>query len=142
MIYSTPSHLAVTQANVTFGLKNTDVPYTTRCYGFGNRYNDFFYGDVTYTCDVPTGPGATPGDAATFTFSKPDGVFNVNQTWTCLGSHPTKRSGTGIGAAKLDCSTTTYTNPNWTIGTGQTYSEITTTCNPAQLKITPKLLRM
>jgi hypothetical protein len=85
-IYSTPAHLAVNDATISFNLTNTAVPYTTHCSGTGLRYTDFFYGEIVYKCDAPAGPGVGPNAAANFTFSKPDGVFQVNQTWS-RGEH-------------------------------------------------------
>jgi hypothetical protein len=82
-IYSTPSHLAVIEGYIDFDLTNSDVPYTTHCSGAGYRYTDFFYGEFVYQCDAPKGDGVGPGASASFTFSKPDGLLNVTQTWNC-----------------------------------------------------------
>lgn len=78
-IYSTPSHLAVAQGTIDFNLTNTAVPYTTRCPATSGQITDFFYGDIVYQCDVPTGQRVGPESSTNFTFSRPDGVFDVNQ---------------------------------------------------------------
>lgn len=82
MTYSTPAHLAVAQGYISFNLTNTAVPYKTHCSAFSSRITDFFFGDIVYHCDAPTGKGVSEGASANFTFSKPDGVFDVNQTWS------------------------------------------------------------
>jgi len=133
VIYSTPAHLAVAQGQVSFNLVNSAVPYATHCSAFSVQPFDFFYGEVVYQCDaVPDVVGST-----NFTFSEPDGVFAVNSTWSC-GEGSETILGYGTGTAALDCSTNTYTNPNWTVG--DIYSTTTTTCQPAELQITPKLI--
>jgi hypothetical protein len=81
-IYSTPAHLAVAQGHIEFNLTNTAVPYETHCKADGlSRIPEFFYGDVVYQCDAPTGEGVGSKASANFTFAKADGTFNVNQTW-------------------------------------------------------------
>jgi hypothetical protein len=81
--YSTPAHLAVAEGQIEFNLTNTAIPYTTHCSGFSSRLSEFFYGEIVYQCDAPTGEGVNKDASAKFTFSKPDGAFNVNQTWSC-----------------------------------------------------------
>jgi hypothetical protein len=81
IIYSTPAHLAVSDATISFNLTNKALPYTTHCTATSLRYPDFFYGELVYKCDAPSGAGIGPAASANFTFSYPDGVFSVNQTW-------------------------------------------------------------
>jgi len=81
VIYSTPAHLAVADATIAFNLTNTAVPYTTHCTASSMREFNFFYGEIVYKCNPPTEAGISPGASANFTFSQPDGVFTVNQTW-------------------------------------------------------------
>lgn len=82
MIFSTPAHLAVADATVTFNLTNTAVPYTTQCTGGSMQAFDFFpsYDQIVYQCTTP--PGAPAGASANFTFVFLGGTFNVNQTWS------------------------------------------------------------
>jgi hypothetical protein len=76
--YSTPAHLATKYGKVSFDLANSAVSYTTHCNAYSMREFDFFYGEITYTCDpVPNEVGST-----NFTFST-SGAIAVNQTWTC-----------------------------------------------------------
>ena len=77
--YSTPAHLATKYGQVSFDVMNLAVPYTTRCSAYSMREFDFFYGEITYTCDsVPNVVGST-----NFTFSSfAGGALAVNQTWT------------------------------------------------------------
>lgn len=79
MVYSTPAHLAVADGHITFNLSNTAVPYITYCEAYGYHLTQYFYGEFTYNCDSLTGVEA--GAGSNFTFSRPDGVLNVNQTW-------------------------------------------------------------
>jgi hypothetical protein len=81
IIYSTPAHLAVADATISFNLTNKVLPYTTHCTATSLRYPDFFYGEIVYQCATPTGAGVGPVASANFTFSEPGGVFTVNQTW-------------------------------------------------------------
>jgi hypothetical protein len=79
--YSTPAHRATTGGTISFNLTNKALPYTTHCTATGMRYPGFFYGEMVYQCDTPTGAGVGPVASANFTFSYPGGVFSVNQTW-------------------------------------------------------------
>jgi len=83
-IYSTPAHLAVAGGTISFNLTNSAVPYTAYCTAYGTQLTQFFFGNQVYECAAPTGPGVVNGSegfGANFTFSTPDGAFNVNQTW-------------------------------------------------------------
>jgi hypothetical protein len=80
-IYSTPSHLAVHDATVSFNLTNSAVSYTARCTASSGQLTDYFYGNIVYTCEIPAEAGA--GAGATFTFDRPSDVFGVNATWSC-----------------------------------------------------------
>ncbi|KAF2396455.1 hypothetical protein EJ06DRAFT_240766 [Trichodelitschia bisporula] len=134
MIYSTPAHLAVSEGYIDFDLENSAVPYTAHCSAYSSRGFGFFFGDQVYQCTVPAG-------SASFTFSQPDGVFNVNETWTQEHGHRSQDYlGTGSGSITLDCSTVVYTNPNWTIG--DIYSTTTETCQPGELTIKPTVVRV
>jgi hypothetical protein len=84
MTYSTPAHLAVAEGHISFNLNSTAVPYTTHCVASSSSWPGFFYGEIVYRCDVPTGQGVGPEASANFTFSRPESTFNVNQTWSCV----------------------------------------------------------
>jgi hypothetical protein len=49
--YSTASHLAVAEGQISFNLTNTAIPYTTHCIAFSSRVFEFF-GEIVYdSCD-------------------------------------------------------------------------------------------
>ena len=77
MVYSTPAHLATYGGYIQFNLTSTAVDYITRCSARGVHLQDFFYGEIVYTCEQDAGPSALTN----FTFSRPDNSFSVNQTW-------------------------------------------------------------
>ncbi|OCL10569.1 hypothetical protein AOQ84DRAFT_438252 [Glonium stellatum] len=139
IIYSTPAHLAVANGRIEFNLTNSAVPYITHCNAESEWLYDFFYGNIVYTCDAPTGEGIAEDASANFTFSKPAGTFEVNQTWSELRQgydHPAfMLFGTGSGNATMNCETSYWQNTNWTLG--QLYSITTENCKPANLTITP-----
>ena len=76
VVHSSPEHRAVAEGKISFKLTNTAVEGTALCSGDSSHFANFFYGEKTYYCQVPLGAGPS-----SFTFSKPDGVFMVNQTW-------------------------------------------------------------
>jgi hypothetical protein len=81
MVYSTPAHLATYGGTIAFNVTNTEeagVHYVTKCSAYGVHLTGFFYGEIIYTCDQPAGAAGS----TTFTFSKPDNMFTMNQTWT------------------------------------------------------------
>jgi hypothetical protein len=147
IIYSTPAHLAVADGHIEFNLTNSAVPYTTHCSGSSEWLYDFFYGNIVYICDAPTGEGVAEGASANFTFSNPAGAFAVNQTWSEPSWGHYERDGhlsalnflgIGSGNATMNCKTDYWQNANWTIG--QLYSTTTVNCKPADLIITPTVV--
>lgn len=77
-IYTTPAHL-VASASVDFKVDNPALPETVHCYASSSAYSLYFYGDITYTCDMPAGSSTY----TYFTFSRITDGLTVNQTWTC-----------------------------------------------------------
>ncbi|KAF2661269.1 hypothetical protein K491DRAFT_753913 [Lophiostoma macrostomum CBS 122681] len=129
-VYSTPAHLATYGGYISFNLSNPSISYITPCSARGVHLQDFFYGEITYTCDKPADTTAGVDAAATFTFSRPDNTFTVNQTWDSDGAIEAAR---GSGKVDLNCETTVWQNPNWTMG--QLYSTTDVTCDTATLVI-------
>ncbi|KAF2737691.1 hypothetical protein EJ04DRAFT_561375 [Polyplosphaeria fusca] len=128
-VYSTPAHLATYGGDIAFNVTSSDsaVPGIARCSARGLHLNDFFYGELDYTCETVLSNVVT-----NFTFSTPNSMFTINQTWTEDGNSYLAQ---GNGAADLDCERTFWQNDNWTMG--QLYSTETVDCEPAKLVITP-----
>jgi len=86
IVYSTPAHLAVADGEINFNVSNTvsPIPYTISCHATGQQLWDFFYGNIVYPCTLPISAIAWdlgPRVETNFTFSRPDGMVYVNQTW-------------------------------------------------------------
>jgi len=79
-IYSTPAHLAVSDASIQFNLTNTAVSYTTECSAFLDADPAVFYGNQNFTCKVPA--GVDPAPSTNFTFAT-NGEFQIYSTWSC-----------------------------------------------------------
>lgn len=128
-IFSTPSH-QISQGYVNFTLENPAVDYRPVCSASSGQLSDFFYGTMTYQCDVPIN-----GDSASFTFSRPSGELKLEQTWQCAEEGGRFQAKGGV-TLELNCEDTgTQVNPDWEMG--QTYSTRTITCDlvtaPAQI---------
>ncbi|CAM1510818.1 Fc.00g083310.m01.CDS01 [Cosmosporella sp. VM-42] len=103
-----------------FTLENPVLDYKPICSASSNQLEDFFYGTQIFECDAPV-----DGDSATFTFSRPTGELQVNQTWQCLEQGGRFHAKGGV-TLDLDCEDTTWKNPEWE--EGQIYSQRTITC--------------
>lgn len=105
---------------VNFTLENPVLDYRPVCSASSSQLNDFFYGTQIFNCEVPG-----EHDTATFTFSRPSGELQVNQTWHCLeeGGRFTAKGGVTLD---LDCEESFYENPDWQ--PGQIYSQRLITC--------------
>ncbi|KAF3069336.1 hypothetical protein TsFJ059_007844 [Trichoderma semiorbis] len=122
--FTTPAHQN-SWGYVNFTLTNPAVDYIPVCSAASNQLSDFFYGTFVYECTVPSTAGK-----ATFTYSRPSGQLQINQTWSCAdeGSRFTAIGGVNLN---LTCDDTTWQNPNWTVG--QIYSTRTVTCGKVTL---------
>lgn len=119
-IFTTPAHQN-SQGFVNFTLENPAVDRRHICSSASSQLTDFYYGTQVYTCDTPV-----EGDIATYTFNRPTGELQVNQTWTCLseGGYITAQGGVTL---KLNCSDSTWKNPKWE--EGQIYSQRLVNCS-------------
>lgn len=77
LVYSTPTHMAVSESTVRFVVNNSVLDYTLACLGKASRYPDNFYGDIGYDCQV----GPNGEDTASFMFSRDGNHIMFNQTW-------------------------------------------------------------
>ncbi|KAM7186216.1 hypothetical protein V8F20_011486 [Naviculisporaceae sp. PSN 640] len=141
VVFTTPAH------QNSWGFVNFDVtnPAVTAanggngdsvavCSASSNRINDFFYGDLPYTCTSTPGDGRT----TTFEFDVASGQLNLNESWVCSDvdpQFPTTFSASGAVKLSLQCDTKSWTNPNWTLG--DIYSTRITTCLPVDLTLKP-----
>ncbi len=82
-IFTTPAH-QVSSGSVDFNLTNPAFPDKVSCTAYSTWLSDFFYGNVNYNCVVPEGSGTQ----TSFSFSRPSGELNINQTWTCDDEDP------------------------------------------------------
>ncbi|KAI1378430.1 hypothetical protein F4677DRAFT_443644 [Hypoxylon crocopeplum] len=131
--FTTPAHQN-SWGYVNFNLTNPALEYQAICSATSNQLSDFFYGTMPYTCKVPDGSTTT----ATFDFSRPSGVLNINQTWTCSDEdpqYPTTINAYGTANLTLACTDETWTNPNWTIG--HIYTDREVKCTPVTIPIKP-----
>ncbi|KAL8404769.1 hypothetical protein RB594_009588 [Gaeumannomyces avenae] len=116
-----------------FTLANPATGREAVCSATSSQLSDFFYGTVTYSCDVPDGEGRPP---PTFRFNG-YGLWRlqVNETWTC------SPGGTFIGATTRDlplkCNDTgVVRNPDWEPGQpGNFYSTRYLTCDPLDITL-------
>lgn len=82
-VFTTPAHQN-SWGYVDFNVTNPALEYQVACSGTSNQLSDFFYGTMIYTCTAPDGASAE----STFDFSRPSGVLDFNQTWTCSDADP------------------------------------------------------
>lgn len=87
-IFTTPAHQN-SWGYVDFNLTNPAVPdLLATCSARSDQLSDFFYGTFAYTCTL-NGELGEPGPApAKFTYSRPSGELEINQTWTCEDADP------------------------------------------------------
>ena len=111
---------------INFTLANPALDYTSGCQGISNQ-PELLYGNFSYNCTVPV-----PSDQATFTFSHPNNVLMINQTWACPseGSRFWAEGGAGLGSKCLEKE---WQNPNWQHG--QIYSTNIITCDHFNVKV-------
>lgn len=121
-LFTNPAH-QVSTGYVNFTLGNPALNYRAQCTAASTQLNDFFYGTWNYNCTNPEGNVKT--DLATFNFSSPSGVLNVNQTWECEDAMSLFIAQGGI-ELDLDCETEEWTNPDWQ--QGEFYSTKYITC--------------
>lgn len=79
-IFTTPAHQN-SYGTVAFNLTNPAVQETVSCSAYSSQLQDFFYGTQDFNCT--NAPGANKTTPTTFTYSRPSGQLDVNQTWTC-----------------------------------------------------------
>lgn len=113
VVFSTPAHQN-SWGYVNFTLENPAVDYTPVCAAASNQLSDFFYGTVVYDCTVEGAP-LPDVDAATFTFSRPSGELQINQTWACPDADAAFAAVGGIDL-DLNCRDTEWENPDWQQG--------------------------
>lgn len=136
-IFSTPSH-QISNGYVSFNLTNPALAYDASCQAISSQLQEFFYGNMIYTCTVPDGSTTE----TTFDFSRPSGRLDVNQTWTCSDQDPKYPStihAFGTANLTLDCTDKTQENPDWQMG--QIYSSRTVQCTKVTVPMPPYELR-
>ncbi|KAI0840328.1 hypothetical protein F5Y06DRAFT_262363 [Hypoxylon sp. FL0890] len=132
-IFTTPAHQN-SWGYVNFNLTNPALEYQAICSASSDQLSDFFYGTMQYKCTVPDGSTTE----TTFDFSRPSGVLDVNQTWTCSDTdpqYPTTIHAYGTANLTLSCTDETWINPNWTMG--QIYSDRDVKCTPVTIPLKP-----
>ncbi|KAF9737924.1 hypothetical protein PMIN06_009093 [Paraphaeosphaeria minitans] len=139
LLYSTPSHLAVSSATFSFAFSNP-AAYPAQCIGHSSgQTNDagFFAWPQIFTC---TNEGAAVGHV-TFAWDRyGGGVLSVKQTWECGGD---TYLGTATTDVRLRCRTTFWQNPNFTWpDPGWPYSAADTTCDVLDLSVEPRVERL
>lgn len=124
VVFSTPAHQN-SWGYVNFTLENPAVDYRPICSAASNQLSDFFYGTVIYDCQIPD---AEEGAEATFTFSRPSGVLQINQTWICDDEDdPAAFEAQGGIDLDLHCRDVEWENPDWQ--QGQIYYTRNIDCN-------------
>jgi hypothetical protein len=118
--FSSPSHQN-SWGYVNFTLEHAVLNYKSVCTAASSQMYDFFYGTVIYNCSVPV-----PDDAATFTFSRPNGELKINQTWACAEENSRFWAEGGV-TLDLNCREEFWQNPDWQ--SGEFYSTRDITCD-------------
>ncbi|KAI0182712.1 hypothetical protein EV127DRAFT_48244 [Xylaria flabelliformis] len=132
-LFTTPSH-QVSSGSVQFNLTNPAVSEKVTCSADSTWLTEFFYGNINYNCQAAEGSTTK----TSFSFNRPSGELNINQTWTCNDEDPRfpiKFRGYGTVNLTLDCKETNYQNPDW--HQGETYSDRSITCAPVTLPLKP-----
>lgn len=111
VVFSTPAHQN-SWGYVNFTLENPAVEYKPVCSAASNQLSDFFYGTVIYNCQV--GDDGEGGEA-TFTYSRPSGELQINQTWACTEEQALFEAQGGIDL-RLNCRDVEWENPDWQQG--------------------------
>ena len=83
-IFTNPAHQN-SWGYASFALANPALTYKGDCKASSNQLSDFFYGTVPYTCTFPEGTTA----AGEFRYSRPSGLLNITQKWTCSDTDST-----------------------------------------------------
>jgi hypothetical protein len=83
-IFTTPAHQN-SWGYASFNLTNPALTYKATCSASSNQLSDFFYGTVNYECTVPDPESPT---GTTFSFNRPSGQLDLNQTWVCSDQDP------------------------------------------------------
>lgn len=82
-IFTTPAHQN-SWGYANFTLANPALPSAAAvCSATSSRLDDFFYGDLWYTCAVPNGSAAGNSAGAAFAFNRASGRLDFDQTWSC-----------------------------------------------------------
>jgi hypothetical protein len=84
-IYSTPAHLAVSQAAVSFSVENNLVGAPIKCSATNGVAFSFFDGNQAYKCDTSKLPSAMAASMS-FTFSTSTSTFGITASWACNDS--------------------------------------------------------
>ncbi|KAI1503304.1 hypothetical protein F5X99DRAFT_110772 [Biscogniauxia marginata] len=132
-IFTTPAHQN-SWGYVNFNLTNPALEYKAQCSATSNQLSDFFYGTMPYKC---TGPEGSTTET-TFSFSRPSGQLDLNQTWVCSDAdpqYPTTFHAYGSVNLTLECTDVTTTNPDWEIG--QIYSNREVKCDLVNVPLKP-----
>ncbi|KAL5384222.1 hypothetical protein DPSP01_005367 [Paraphaeosphaeria sporulosa] len=139
LLYSTPSHLAVSSATFSFAFSNP-AAYSAKCVGYSSGQTSdagFFAWPQTFTC---TNEEAAEGNVTFVWHRYGDGGLGVNQTWECGGD---KYLGTATTDVGLQCQTTFRQNPNFTWpNPGGPYSTADTRCNTLDLRVEPSVRKL
>ncbi|KAI0020872.1 hypothetical protein F4780DRAFT_779096 [Xylariomycetidae sp. FL0641] len=137
-IFTTPAHQN-SWGYVNFDLRNPALAYDVACRASSSQLNDFFYGNVPYTCSSSSAAdNSSSTTETTFSYSRPSGQLNVNQTWVCSDRdplYPTTFHAYGTANLSLSCTDETTNNPDWEIG--QIYSDRQVDCKPVTLPLKP-----
>ncbi|ORY10075.1 hypothetical protein BCR34DRAFT_588897 [Clohesyomyces aquaticus] len=137
--YSTPAHLAVAWAQLTFNLTNNAAGYNAVCKGqvSGSNEGDFFSWPQVFQCEEDAG---ADGDAMFTYVAYPDHKVSVNETWVCGKHH---YLGYASASLNLNCKIDEWVNPNftWPNNGGLDYSHRTTTCDPVDVPMIPAIVK-
>ncbi|KAI0544325.1 hypothetical protein F4679DRAFT_565490 [Xylaria curta] len=131
--FTTPSH-QVSSGSVQFNLTNPASAEKVTCSADSTSLTEFFYGNINYNCQAVAGSATK----TSFSFDRPSGELNINQTWKCDDEdprYPITFRGYGTVNLTLDCEETNYQNPDW--HQGETYSYRGITCAPVTLALKP-----
>lgn len=130
-LFTNPAHQN-SWGYVNFTLANPVLDYRPICSASSNQLSDFFYGTVNYECQLPEGVEVPEGNLATFNFSSPSKVLNINQTWECEDPMAAVVAQGGI-TLDLECTDETWENPDWQ--PGQFYSTRFITCEKVTVDV-------
>ncbi|RYP16626.1 hypothetical protein DL765_005017 [Monosporascus sp. GIB2] len=124
-LFTTPAHQN-SWGYVNFNVTNPALNYKASCKAASSQLSEFFYGTMVYDCTTPDNTSAE----TTFSFSRPSGQLDLNQTWTCSDEdpqYPITIHAYGCLNLALDCKDEKWENPDWQMG--EIYSSRTVTCD-------------